>query len=337
MYSEDKPEACGEVPTIEPIREVVIDGLAVLKIVKHCDDNFPTFVAGSLLGLDVDGVLEVTYVYPFPIPSSKSDADDGFGDDGSEYQLEMMKMLQKVNVDNNCVGWYTSISFGTVCTMDVVNTQFSYQSAEELSDNCVVIMYDPSQSKRGNLVIKAFRLSDRFLEMKRNRINEFIKPSEILIELPVRIKNSGHVSAFVRCLKDSHAGDLACDFDPLSLTGTDTFTERSLELMSGMVEDLVKEQQQFYKYSKDSAKPRQDHLKWLTSRINSNAERRENGERELSLDLSESGLKPLPIAPPRDEPLLVLAQLDRYCKQVNEHVDKSFHKLIVTSQFNTSL
>lgn len=33
----------------EPIHEVVIDGLAALKILKHCNDN-ATSVAGSLLG-----------------------------------------------------------------------------------------------------------------------------------------------------------------------------------------------------------------------------------------------------------------------------------------------
>jgi translation initiation factor 3 subunit H len=59
----------------EPVTEVVIDGLAVLKIVKHCNDNLPTMVAGSLLGLDVNGILEVTYVYPFLSPQSKADID----------------------------------------------------------------------------------------------------------------------------------------------------------------------------------------------------------------------------------------------------------------------
>ena len=59
------------------VREVVIDGLAVLKIVKHCNENLPTMVAGSLLGLDVDGVLDVTYAYPFP--AAKSGEADGSG------------------------------------------------------------------------------------------------------------------------------------------------------------------------------------------------------------------------------------------------------------------
>ena len=66
------------------VREVQIDGLAVLKIVKHCDENLPTMVAGSLLGLDVNGVLEVTYAYPFPAPTKSSDADRGEGNTEAE-------------------------------------------------------------------------------------------------------------------------------------------------------------------------------------------------------------------------------------------------------------
>ena len=58
------------VPTPPPIKEVIIDGLAVLKIVKHCNESMPTFVAGSLLGLDTDGKLEITYSYSFQQPKT---------------------------------------------------------------------------------------------------------------------------------------------------------------------------------------------------------------------------------------------------------------------------
>lgn len=55
------------------ITEVVIDGLALLKITKHCNENLPSMVAGSLLGIDIDGVVEITYAYPYPQPSGKSE------------------------------------------------------------------------------------------------------------------------------------------------------------------------------------------------------------------------------------------------------------------------
>jgi translation initiation factor 3 subunit H len=92
---------------------------------------------------------------------------------------------------------------GTICTNDIVQYQYNYQSSEELSENSVVIMYDPIVSTKGVLVLKAFRLSKTFLEMKRSKSNQFIRPSEILEELPLKIRNVGHVSAFLRCIQDT--------------------------------------------------------------------------------------------------------------------------------------
>jgi len=89
------PDSLEEVQAQEPVREVHIDGLAALKIVKHCNENLPSMVTGSLLGLDVDGILQVTYAYPFPTPRTENTeaGQDGIEADidGQEYQIEMMK------------------------------------------------------------------------------------------------------------------------------------------------------------------------------------------------------------------------------------------------------
>jgi hypothetical protein len=42
-------------------RVVQIDGLVLLKIIQHASQHFPEYVAGSLLGLDVDHTVEVTH------------------------------------------------------------------------------------------------------------------------------------------------------------------------------------------------------------------------------------------------------------------------------------
>lgn len=244
-------------------------------------------------------------------------------------------MLGTVNVDNNVVGWYQSTYLGTICTNDVIEFQNSFQSSEELAGNSVVIMYDPAQTKKGGLVIKAYRLSDRFLSLKHSKSNEFIKPSDIFDELPVRIKNTGHVSAFIRCLQDSHREELDCNFDPLSLGGSDSTTEKHLELVSTWLDDLVFEQTKFQQYAKVSTKNRQDHIRWYAKRRQENQERRENGEPLLSIRFEDSGLKPIPETPARLDPLLAIGQLDRYCTQLNEHVDTTFNKLLVTAQINT--
>lgn len=327
-----------EVETIQPIREVVIDALAAMRIVKHCNESQPTMVAGSLLGIDIGGVLEVTYTFSFPVPKTEADPSlDGVEDlDGAEYQIEMMRMLRDVNIDNNCVGWYQSMYMGTVCTNDVVNYQYSYQSSEELSENSIVIMYDPALSKRGELILKAFRLSEKFMEMKRNKVNKFIKPAEILEELPLTIRTTGHSSAFLRCLQDSHEEAMDCDYDALNMSNNDNFLEKHLELLGSWVDDIVGEQQKFLQYIRNNSKLRLDHLRWLQKRMQENKKAREDGEMELSLKLEESGMKSMPDVTSRNDHLLMLAQLDKYCHQLNEHLGTTIHKLALTSQVNST-
>lgn len=329
-----------EVQKQEVVREVHIDGLAVLKIIRHCNESMPTMVAGSLLGLDIDGILEVTYAYPFPATKTENDSREAHADgaqkedmDGNDYQMEMMKMLREVNVDNNCVGWYQSMYLGTMFTADVVACQYSYQSAEELSDNTIVIMYDPVQSKKGSLVLKACRLSDDYLDMRRNKLNTYIKPSEILVEIPLKIKNAGHVSAFIRCLHDSHKEEIDCDFETLSLNSSDAYTERHLEMVGNWLDDFLDEQKRLHMYSKVIAKPRQEQIRAMNKRRVENEERIEDGKEEIPINLD---LKPLPEGPPRLDHILLMGQLDKYCKQVNTHVDASFHKLFATSHIHNS-
>ena len=52
-------------------------------------------VAGSLLGLENEEILEITNGFPFPAVPETEDADDI---EGQEYQMEMMKMLREVIV-----------------------------------------------------------------------------------------------------------------------------------------------------------------------------------------------------------------------------------------------
>ena len=319
-----------------PLREVVIDGLAVLKIVKHCNESLPQMSAGTLLGLDMNGVLEVTYAFPNLAPrldvdgnpAERSGADEL---EGSEYQIEMMKMLRDVGADNNCVGWYQSMFLGQMCNESVVNTQFSYQSSEDISENSVVIMYDPLQSRKGTLVIKAFRLSDEYMKIKKSRSNTFIRPTKILQELPVRVRNSGHVSAFIRCLQDSHKQVLDCDFEALSMATSEYYMERHLELLGTWMSYMIEEQHHLQQYARSINKPRQEQIRWLHKRIQENHDRRDNGDPELSLRIEDSNLKPVPNPPPRTEHLLVVGQLQKYCDNIGEHVETTMSKLMVSA------
>jgi len=100
------------------INTVYLDGVVVLKIIQHCKDNLPDLVTGQLLGLDVDTNLEVTNCFPFPT------RDDDGDDEGAEYQIDMMRCLREVNVDNNTVGWYQSTFLGTYLNESMIETQY---------------------------------------------------------------------------------------------------------------------------------------------------------------------------------------------------------------------
>ena len=128
-----------------PLRVVQIEGLVILKIIKHCKEFSPALVTGQLLGLDVGSVLELTNCFPFPVttkslPNSRlidlfnffwfliffflfflihkkiREEDEENEAEGANYQLDMMKCLREVNVDNNTVGWYL-FSFSLLLTL----------------------------------------------------------------------------------------------------------------------------------------------------------------------------------------------------------------------------
>ncbi|MCO5577387.1 hypothetical protein L7F22_031219 [Adiantum nelumboides] len=147
-----------------PLRVVQIDGLVVLKIIKHCKDFMPALVTGQLLGLDIGSVLEVTNCFPFP--SRGGEEEEEIEADGANYQLEMMRCFREVNVDNNTVGWYQSTFMGSYQTAELIETFLNYQ---ENIKRCVCIIYDPQRSGQGVLALKALKLTDPFMELFRNQ------------------------------------------------------------------------------------------------------------------------------------------------------------------------
>lgn len=141
---------------VTPIARVQIEGVALLQIIKHCHESAPAAVAGSLLGLENDdATLEVTNSFPSPPRSEKKR-------EAEEYQIEMMKSLREVGMDNNKIGWYQSVLMGTFCTSALIESQFQYQ--QTLGPNAVCLVYDAAETAKGSLSIKAFRLKKAFVD-----------------------------------------------------------------------------------------------------------------------------------------------------------------------------
>merc|ERR1719163_294851 len=226
--TEEKPDVTDAKDRLDLVE---IEGLAVLKIVKHCKEYLPQLVTGQLLGLDYDSTLEVTNCFPFPT-RPEGDAEDYDDAEGAEYQIEMMRSLREVNVDNNTVGWYQSTYLGSHITENLIATQYNYQ---ESIPKCVCLIFDPLKTAQGNLALKAVRLTDSFLALYKGgefTLDSILKSGvcaeDIFEELPIEVRNSNLIKAYLLQMDESSIKRSVAE--PEGVT-TNPFLEKNLECL----------------------------------------------------------------------------------------------------------
>eukprot|EP01006_Ploeotia_vitrea_P010426 TRINITY_DN27076_c0_g1_i1.p2 TRINITY_DN27076_c0_g1~~TRINITY_DN27076_c0_g1_i1.p2 ORF type:complete len:431 (-),score=275.54 TRINITY_DN27076_c0_g1_i1:74-1366(-) len=249
------------------IDAIQLDGRVVLKIIKHCRESMPESATGPLLGLDVDGVLEVTDCFPLPSLTPENTvtamaaaaAATLDGSDGSAaveqlrtpeaFQQEMMKLLQEMHVDNNTVGWYQSCTDANYLSKSVLDSQVSYQKA---IPNSIVLLHDPYRTRKGHLALKAFRLSPKFVELYKagrftaSSLNEGkVNASNFMEEVPIKVHNAHLVHGFLYELREKK--QMSCDLDRLYTRSTKMF-EKHLTSLSEYIDQYAHEQGQYQYY-----------------------------------------------------------------------------------------
>lgn len=284
----------------------------MLKIIKHCQDHLLESVTGQLLGLAIGATLEVTHCFPFYSPSDQEEESDAAI---AEYLLVMMKHLRTVNVDNNVVGWYLSAYPGPFLNESTIDTQYNYQATIK---KCAMIVFDPVKTSQGILSIRAYRLTEPFMEQYKQP-NRFTKESldaanftfeDIFDEIPVRIHNPHLINAL---LYDMQGSDLvSAHFERLNLSVA-PFLEKNLEFLSESLDDLVAEQNKFQYYQKS-----------LQKKAYLQKKKAEGGEEEDDAQASKSVPQPS-----RLESLLITSQINKYCEQINKFAGTSFTKLFL--------
>lgn len=75
----------------------------------------------------------------------------------------MLQCLTDVNVDNNTVGWYQSTYMDSFMNATTIANQYQYQRTLG-NKRCIHLVFDPLRTRRGELFVKAYRLSDKFIE-----------------------------------------------------------------------------------------------------------------------------------------------------------------------------
>ncbi|KOS42981.1 hypothetical protein ACN38_g6145 [Penicillium nordicum] len=349
-----------EIPA--PLAAVQVEALVVMKIIKHCSQTFPSTATGAIVGMDVDGTLEITNTFPFPVVEvpAESHFDNAAPNPAAAaprakanaaYSAEMIRMLREVNTDANSVGWYTSANMGNFVNMNVIENQFYYQS--QLNERTVALVHDISRSAQGSLSLRAFRLSSKFMTaFKENKFtSEDLQKSnmrhpDIFEELPVKLHNSHLITSFIhqlQCPTSSASTELpsslaALESSPFSKTSTltpnldnlslsiDPFLEKNCDLLLDSIETHNTEVNNYQYYQRVLGREQQKINAWKAKRAQENASRATLNQPLLPEDEWQRLFK-LPAEPSRLESMLNTRQVDQYARQVDSFVSSSTGKM----------
>jgi len=315
------------------IEVVQIDGLVVMKLIKHCheaENSGSVFAQGALLGLVAETRLEITHCFPFPTFNDESIDDEDF-------QLTMMRRLRQVNVDHQHVGWYQSAQFGNFLSPTLLESQFSYQTSIEES---ICLIFDTAKTAQGFISLKAFRLTPEAIKMFKDgdfspdNIKDLkISYETLMSEVPIVIKNSHLMNALLLELQEQLPIE-AGGSQFLDLGTTETL-ETQLRVMMDNVDELNQESIKFNKHQNLVLKQYQEKTRWIQKRQVENQARAARGEDPLPDEDINKVFKA--IAPPtRINPLILSGTISNTSDEVSEFCSQSLAKLFVTEPLQTA-
>lgn len=334
-----------------PFKTVQIEALVLMKISRHCSQSFPTTATGSLVGMDRDGILEVTNSFNFPIfDVPTTDSHQNQNDASSlaavaprqkpniTYQADMIRFMKEINIDANNVGWYTSAAMGNFVNLAFIENQYHYQKENERT---VALVHDVSRSSQGALSIRAFKLSPNFMAaFKEGKFTtESLQKSkltfkDIVVEFPVVVHNSHLLTSFLHqipsapirdpseppaslddLLEDPVNPPLYPSLDNLDVS-VDPFLEKTCDLLLDSIESHYTDLNNFQFYQRQLGREQAKITQWQTKRKAENAARVAAKQQPLPEDEWQRLFK-LPQEPSRLEGMLNAKQVEQYAKQVD--------------------
>ncbi|BEI87509.1 uncharacterized protein CcaverHIS019_0102270 [Cutaneotrichosporon cavernicola] len=213
-----------DVEAAREVESVKLNSLAFLKISKHSTDTLPQPPAhsfqqdrqapphtalsshpdalGILLGLDLDGVMEVEDCFALPGGESSLGA--------TSYSTRLLNHLREVQTPDSPVGVYLSTHNGGFITRGAVDLLVAVEKAAGRG-KAILVIHDASKAAAsGDLSLKAYKLSEgarvaaKEGKWDANALQENkITASTMLSPLPVTITSSSLVSAFLATLTTS--------------------------------------------------------------------------------------------------------------------------------------
>lgn len=311
------PASMAKVIDIEaeiPLTHVQLDGLVVTKIIKHGREAPQSTAHGLLLGLDLDGTLEVSNSFPL---LSHGDDDEKSSKSIARYQASMLRSLKEVQSDDSIVGFYQATTLGAFFNQTLIDTQAIHQ--EKLRHGGVVVIHDLSKTARGNASFRAFRLTPAFLDAYKkgnfsttSLVQHRLTYSSILEEIPLKIRTNPLLTSFLATLTPpSSTSAIPPAFSGLDL-GTSSMP-KTLESLIDTIEHHRTEEGNLAYLSRQIARERAKADTYVAKRKEDNATRVAQGLVPLPEE-DVSRLFKIPPEPSRLESMLILGQMDALAK-----------------------
>jgi len=335
----------------EVITDVHLDGMALMKMIKHCKDNHAVNGSnawGALLGMDMGGTLEVSNVFGLPgMRAERGDEDERTTKSSMQYMAEMLRLLHQVNADVSPVGLYQGSFLGpflNTAIVDGLNTLslLMEREGQRGRGKAVMLVHDYAQLAQGNLVTKAYRLSPSFIDAYRkgkfsaqHLIEHRLTFSNVLIEIPVHVRNTALMDAMLstfmtenvpesriapRTSKEllTHPIDMHVAPDNMDLNlALEPVLVSTLESTLDAAEAYASESGNVGYQARQIAREKARADAFLTRRKAENATRESAGLAPLPLDEVNKLFK-IPAEPNRLESLLLLNQLDSAAQRLTE-------------------
>jgi len=319
------------------IEQIELDGLVIMKIIKHCQETYPITVTGQLLGMDMDEMLEVTNCYPFPQSSPVGQAVGGGNTlmeqqdldvqvDHSQFQMDMMRCVREVNIDHQVVGWYqsTGSQVGSFLSPQWLETQAAYQA--NLSA-VVCLVYDPIRTVEGSLNLRAYRISSRFMSLySKGQFTSVafakygVNTKNMVEELPIRVRNAAVINAMVSSLElDSQVlGENDVLFARLD-ESTKPVVEQTLDYILSDMDELTRDQSRYTFFVRNlvrSAGAQLDAVRRARSSSSSSSDSTRAAASAAALNDPALG-RLFNGEPPRLETKLILRDLQSYMESID--------------------
>ncbi|WFD15295.1 hypothetical protein MARU1_001311 [Malassezia arunalokei] len=335
----------------EVITDVHLDGMALMKMIKHCKDNHAVNGSnawGALLGMDMGGTLEVSNVFGLPgMRAERGDEDERTTKSSMQYMAEMLRLLHQVNADVSPVGLYQGSFLGpflNTAIVDGLNTLslLMEREGQRGRGKAVMLVHDYAQLAQGNLVTKAYRLSPSFIDAYRkgkfsaqNLVEHRLTFSNVLIEIPVHVRNTALMDAMLstfmtenvpesriapRTSKEllTHPIDMHVAPDNMDLNlALEPVLVSTLESTLDAAEAYASESGNVGYQARQIAREKARADAFVTRRKAENATRESAGLAPLPLDEVNKLFK-IPAEPNRLESLLLLNQLDSAAQRLTE-------------------